>query len=701
MIARFFRLGVLAGLSAWLAACAGGTPFVVLLPGPAARFAFVPSYSAGTLSTLIVDGRTGNFRHFGHAAPAASLINAIAHPSLPFVYAGGAAPSGVFGYSFDPLSGSLSPIAGSPFTSLRGFGLRFSPAGRLYIADGTVEGYDVNAATGALTPLPGSPLTPLIGAMDLAFTPSGAFVYVPDIVSDQVYGYSVGASGGFTPIPGSPFPTGDAPHRAVVDPSGRHLVVVNRDAYTLSVFSIQPSTGALAAVSGSPFATGSAPESPAMAPQGGRLLVPNRLANTVSVYDLDPATGSIAHVPGSPFLCGSQPIHVAFDPAGRYLAVTENAIYGSVDTFAYDPPTGALSGKRTVRMRGNPYAVTMWGSSPAIWDPAFAYAANVADDNVTGVGIGNPIAPLAGSPFGVADGTLGMTSDPVGRRLFLADSGSSPGVRVLNVNDADGTLTLVPGSPFAAGTVPHAAAVDSSSRFLFVPNWGSDNVSSYLIDASTGSLSSLGPPVGAGTRPWAATVDPSGAMLLVVNAISNDISGFRINPMTGALTVASGSPYSSFGSNPSSIAVDPTCRFAYVANWSSSTVEVYSFQLSLVHVLGSTTATGSQPTALICDPSGRFLYVSCGGGNRVDAFAIDSTNGTLSPLAGSPFPAAGNPYALSMDPSGGHLFVAEQAGNMLRIFEVDPATGALSAAPGSPLATGADPRSVVGIGRLR
>jgi 6-phosphogluconolactonase (cycloisomerase 2 family) len=49
---------------------------------------------------------------------------------------------------------------------------------------------------------------------------------------------------------------------------------------------------------------------------------------------------------------------------------------------------------------------------------------------------------------------------------------------------ADGALTPVPGSPFAAGNLPVSVAVDPTGKFAFVANTDSNAVSACRIDAN-------------------------------------------------------------------------------------------------------------------------------------------------------------------------------------------------------------------------
>jgi DNA-binding beta-propeller fold protein YncE len=94
----------------------------------------------------------------------------------------------------------------------------------------------------------------------------------------------------------------------------------------------------------------------------------------------------------------------------------------------------------------------------------------------------------------------------------------------------------------------------------------SNDVSGYTINATTGALTAIvGSPFPAGSAPFSVAVDPTGKFAYVANADfnSNNVSGYTINATTGALTAIAGSPFPA-GSFPVSVAVDPTGKFAYV-----------------------------------------------------------------------------------------------------------------------------------------
>jgi hypothetical protein len=86
-----------------------------------------------------------------------------------------------------------------------------------------------------------------------------------------------------------------------------------------------------------------------------------------------------------------------------------------------------------------------------------------------------------------------------------------------------------------------------------VANHGSDNVSMYAIEATTGRLMPLPQATVVADRfPWWVTVDPSGQFAYVANHGVDTISIYRIEPTTGQLT-----PHGtqSTGARPAAVAI--------------------------------------------------------------------------------------------------------------------------------------------------
>src|SRR3984893_11333721 len=302
--------------------------------------------------------------------------------------------------------------------------------------------------------------------------------------------------------------------------------------------------------------------------------------------------------------------------------------------------------------------------------------------------------------------TLTLLGAPIRAEFAYVANLNSNNVSGYTINPTTGALTAIAGSPFAAGGSPGSVAVDPSGKFAYVANeFGNsgNSVSGYTINPSTGALTAItGSPFAAGVYPRSVAVDPSGKFAYVANefgnnlySVSGSVSGYTIDPTTGALTAITGSPFAT-GGLPLSVAVDPSGKFAYVANYSDNNVSGYTINPAtgaLTPIIGSPFPAGTNPGLVAVDPSGKFAYVANSSDNNVSGYTINSATGALTAIAGSPFLAGSGPFSVAVDPSGKFAYVANSSDNTVSGYTIAPATGALTTITGSPFPAGISPFS--------
>ena len=132
----------------------------------------------------------------------------------------------------------------------------------------------------------------------------------------------------------SSIPTGPTPVAIVIHPSGKFAYVVNSgsgaaaDANSVSAYSIDATTGALAridtngAIGGTQYfiPTRVTPVSIAIDPAGAHAYVTNFDSGSITVYNIDPTSGALAEI--QTVATGTDPYSIAIDPAGAYAYVT-------------------------------------------------------------------------------------------------------------------------------------------------------------------------------------------------------------------------------------------------------------------------------------------------------------------------------------------------------------------------------------------
>ena len=308
-----------------------------------------------------------------------------------------------------------------------------------------------------------------------------------------------------------------------------------------------------------------------------------------------------------------------------------------------------------------------------------------------------------GGPAGVREGTAAPAI------VYVANNGSNT-VSGYTINATTGALVAATGSPFAAGTNPAAVAVSSNGAFAFVANSGSNNVSAYTINATTGVLTAAGAAVAAGTNPSAITVSPNGAFAFVANSGSNNVSAYTINSTTGALTAVAGGAVAA-GTTPVAAAVSANSSFLYVVNQGSNNVSAYAIDAgtgaltALAGGTGNPFAAGTAPVGIAIAPNGSFVYVANSGTNNVSAYSVNIGTGALTALAGgigNPFAAGTTPAGITIAPNAAFVYVANGGSNDVSAYTLDSGTGVLTAlagGTGNPFAAGTSPSGIATPGR--
>lgn len=260
-----------------------------------------------------------------------------------------------------------------------------------------------------------------------------------------------------------------------------------------------------------------------------------------------------------------------------------------------------------------------------------------------------------------------------------------------------GFLLLIPASIICIFALVAGCSMMGSSpsapgqtiAFAFVSNSGSGTVSAFAIGAKGGLSAISGSPFNAGAGAEFMAFDSVHKALFVSNQSANTISAFAVNTGTGMLTAVPGSPFAT-GARPTAIVVAGMGRFLFIANQAANSIGVFSIAANgaLTQVAGSPFPAAS-PFRLTINPAGSVLYASnfpdssASDLNTVSAFSI-ATNGTLAPVAGSPFPDANTASGFAAtigilaDPGGKFLFAADHMAESVVSFNVDSASGALS-----------------------
>ncbi|MEO7501407.1 MAG: beta-propeller fold lactonase family protein [Gemmatimonadaceae bacterium] len=130
----------------------------------------------------------------------------------------------------------------------------------------------------------------------------------------------------------------------------------------------------------------------------------------------------------------------------------------------------------------------------------------------------------------------------------------------------------------------------------------------------------------------------------------------------------------------------------------NNTISAYGINTangSLIPIAGSPFATGGIPDGVAVSPSGKFLVVPNETTQNVSVYAINANTGVLAPVPGSPFAgvAGGSPADAVFDRSGAFLYVVNSSTNNLTVYAVDINTGVLTLR-NPPVTVGVQPQSL-------
>jgi 6-phosphogluconolactonase (cycloisomerase 2 family) len=338
---------------------------------------------------------------------------------------------------------------------------------------------------------------------------------------------------------------------------------------------------------------------------------------------------------------------------------------------------------------------------------AYAYVAN-AGANAGGVGTisaysisgaTGALQPLASSPVSVTGSKelYDLHVDPSGQYLYVIDYGGNQ-VFAFSIDANGHALTPVSGSPFATGSGPSSLAFDSSGSFVYIANNTDATISAYSLDKTTGVLSEQtgSPYTISGGQASPRQMVSFGNFLYVADSGINSIDVFAIAATTGALTEGvPGSPFAT-DTGPFSITIDPTGAVLYTANSgtnSAGSISAFTLDATTGELLPVADGPLKIPvTAYIAvDSMSRFLFVTESSGIAVYPITLESAAlGTA--VTGSPFSTGGTtPFSVSVSPSDLFVYSANNGSNNIAEFSFNSTTGVLTTVTGSPANSGSEP----------
>jgi 6-phosphogluconolactonase len=349
------------------------------------------------------------------------------------------------------------------------------------------------------------------------------FVYVNNQHQpNTITAFQITENGSLTQLADSPFLTGGVGAEGPIESmaivafgSASYLYAANGNDGTVSVFTINKTTGNITPISGSPFGAGGTSGTYDMAASPNRkfLFVSNEATTDIHVLAIDRSTGGLTEISGSPFDAGANITSLYVTANNQFLLAAANSI-NAVEVFS------------------------------------------IADSGA--------ITQVSGSPFPGSGSVTAVQSNCMNTLVFDVNNNSNY-VDAYSLSSS-GSLTAVPGSPFengASGDGPNSfdLVLSPNDKFLFTTDSFSDDITSFSI-AKNGDLSQVnGSPFLTTNWEGGTAITARGDFLYSVQFVSGKVDGRKVN-VDGSLTAIPGTPFgpgdqNSYGGEVNSVITYP------------------------------------------------------------------------------------------------------------------------------------------------
>ncbi len=380
-------------------------------------------------------------------------------------------------------------------------------------------------------------------------------------------------------------------------------------------------------------------------------------------------------------------------PTGDAAADGARADGGAVDAGAVDASAGDAP---VMGIDSGPDALAHTGPLVAY---ASGYGSNIGvfgvDETSGALSAKAPVAAFAANPTFLA-------INGAAKHLYAAAEVGSGRVGAYSIDAKTGALAFL-NDVSSEGSGPAHVSVDVTGKHVFVANY-SDGEIAVLPVLASGGLGLATDHRFAGANAHQIVIDATNKFVFVPCLGDDLIAQYRFDASTGKLTPNTPpSVATANGAGPRHIAFHPSAPFAYAINEKDSTMNAYAFDTTagtLAEIDSESTraigASGNNTTAEVwVHPSGKFLYGSNRGDDSIVVFSLDAA-GKMTRVDHTSTGGA-TPRSFTLDPAGKFLYAANQASGDLRVFTIDAALGTLTST-GSPTAFPSP--SFIGVVRL-
>jgi 6-phosphogluconolactonase len=271
---------------------------------------------------------------------------------------------------------------------------------------------------------------------------------------------------------------------------------------------------------------------------------------------------------------------------------------------------------------------------------------------------------------------------------------SDADIHTLSIDRQTGGLQSI-GKTGAGGRDATNLVIDSRSGTLLSANFGGGNLTTLPVhpDGTLGPVVSEQKDYGSGPNPRQMTphahgvaVDPTRKYALVADFGADRIFIYHFDPSTRKLTPGESAPeVLPAGSGPRHLLFSTNGHFVFLDTELNAELRSYRWDpkvgtLQSVQTISPAGNSADKSAAeLLQSRDGRFLYLSLRGDqDSIVVYAVDAIHGTLKEI--QRVSSLGKaPWSFNIDPTGRWMLVTNEISNLVTEFKVDPNRGKLTA----------------------
>jgi 6-phosphogluconolactonase len=290
---------------------------------------------------------------------------------------------------------------------------------------------------------------------------------------------------------------------------------------------------------------------------------------------------------------------------------------------------------------------------------------------------------------------------PDGRHLYACNSNdfargfTGETISAFSIDPQTGRLTLI-NQQSSGGADPSYVTLDATNRYLLIANYKGGSIAVIRLnpDGSLGERTATIQHHGSSidpkrqTQPYAHSIriDPTNRFALVADLGLDKLFVYRFNARDGSLQ-PNDPPFATVtpGAGPRHLAFDPKGRYVYLINEMASTIVTFAWdskkgaltQRQTLSTLPAGFQGASQCAEILVHPNGKYLYGSNRGHDSLAVFAIDGRTGQLR-LIEHVATQGRTPRNFAFDPSQQWIIVTNHGSDNAMVFRVDGKTGRLT-----------------------